>query len=240
MSINCLIIGESGTGKSTSMRNLPPDKTAIIQTVAKPLPFKNKMKPRVAINADEVVRLCHDAANAGREIIVLDDIQYVMCGEFMARSKERGFDKFTDIGANMWKLLQTSLGLPAHVRIYLLWHSENQDGRVKVKTIGKMIDEKITVEGMFSIVLRTRVQDSQYFFLTQNQGNDTTKSPFGMFPEVLIGNDLAKVDAAICEYYDLHKPEEAKPAGNIAGLVVEGSSRRPDPELEAEAAATFG
>ena len=235
MSINCLIIGESGTGKSTSLRNLPPDKTAIIQTVAKPLPFKSSIKTKVAINADDVVALCHGAASAGREIIVLDDIQYVMCGEFMARSKERGFDKFTDIGANMWKLLQMSLGLPAHVRIYLLWHAQNEDGRVKVKTIGKMIDEKITVEGMFSIVLRTRVQDGQYYFLTQNQGNDTTKSPFGMFKEALINNDLAVVDSAICSYYDLHAPV----AGNIAGLVVEGSSKKIDTELLAEAEATF-
>lgn len=234
MSINCLIIGESGTGKSTSMRNLPPDKTAIIQTVAKPLPFKSPMRPKVAIRPDDVVDLCHKAAQAGKSIIVLDDIQYVMCGEFMARSKERGFDKFTDIGANMWKLLQTSLGLPEHVRIYLLWHSENSDGRVKVKTIGKMIDEKITVEGMFSIVLRTRVQDGQYYFLTNNQGNDTTKSPYGMFPEAMIGNDLAKVDAAICEYYSLSD------SGNIAGIVVDGSSKKQDSELLAEAEATFG
>ncbi len=152
----------------------------------------------------------------------------------MARSKERGFDKFTDIGANMWRLLQTSLGLPGHVRIYLLWHAENHDGRVKAKTIGKMIDEKITVEGMFSIVLRTRVQEGGYYFLTQNQGNDTTKSPYGMFAETLIPNDLAKVDEAICEYYSLEKPQ-----GNVAGLVVDGSSKKVDTELLAEAEVTF-
>lgn len=237
MSINCLIIGESGTGKSTSMRNLKPEKTAIIQTVGKPLPFRDRgLAAKVAPTVDQAIDMMHRAVQSGREIIIIDDVQYQMAGEFMNRSKERGFDKFTDIGANMWRLLQTTLGMPQHVRVYLLWHAENYDGRVKAKTIGKMIDEKITLEGMFSIVLRTYVKDGVYSFLTQNSGNDTVKSPFQMFDSVLIPNDLVKVDEAICSYYQLGKPE----AGNIEGIINEGSSRPRDIELEAEAEAVFG
>lgn len=235
MSVNCLIIGDSGTGKSTAMRNLSPDKTAIIQSVGKPLPFRSSMKPKTASSIEQVIHLAHQAATAGREIIVLDDIQYAMCGEFMARAKEHGFQKFTDLGANIWRLLQTSLGLPEHVRIYLLWHSEYQEGRVKAKTIGKMIDEKITVEGMFSIVLRTRVDDGRYQFLTQNQGNDTTKSPYGMFADALVPNDLAIVDKAICDYYEIGKT----PVGNVAGIVVDGSSKQMDTQLLVEAEEVF-
>lgn len=238
MSVNCLVIGESGTGKSTSLRNLPLDNTAIIQVVAKPLPFRASFKTKVAGSIDLVISMIQGAVGAGRKIIVIDDVQYLLVGEFMSRAKEKGYDKFTDLGLNVWKLLQASLALPADVRIYLLWHTEfHPDGRIKAKTVGKMLDEKVTIEGMFSIVLRTCVQDGAYSFITQNQGNDTTKSPYGMFGSALIPNDLAKVDAAICDYYGINKPQEQElsPVGvDIAGVVVDGSSKATVDPVHAE------
>ena len=120
------------------------------------------------------------------------------------RSDEKGFEKFTDIGRHAWNILGAASDLTDGRRVYILAHTNTDDsGRTRCKTIGKLLDEKITVEGMFTIVLRTLVRDGQYFFATQNNGSDTTKSPMGMFDEQLIDNDLATVDNAICSYYGL-------------------------------------
>jgi len=208
VSINCLILGESGAGKSSSLRTLDPAKTAIIQTIPKPLPFRNpelKAKTRLSDRVDEIVTLMGRAVNGGNDVVVIDDAQYMMANEFFRRAKERGFDKFAEMGADAVKLLQASMALPEHVRVYLLWHVETQDGRVKAKTIGRMLDEKYTVEGVFSIVLRAMAIDGRYLFATKTNGADTTKSPYGMFEGDFIGNDLAEVDKAICSYYDIGK-----------------------------------
>src|SRR5207253_2481807 len=94
-----------------------------------------------------------------RKVIVLDDFQYVMANEFMRRSEEKGYDKFTEIGRHAWDILTNAAQLADDVRVYVLAHSEESEaGRIKVKTIGRMLDEKITVEGMFVVVLRTVVR----------------------------------------------------------------------------------
>jgi len=139
-----------------------------------------------------------------RPIIVIDDFQYVLANEFMRRSDERGYDKFTEIGRHAWDILNMANGLESSVRVYILSHTATDEfGKVKVKTIGKMLDEKITVEGMFTSVLRTVVRDGQYMFQVHNGGNDTVKTPLGLYKEDLIDNNLAEVDAKICEYYDI-------------------------------------
>lgn len=196
-----LILGKSGSGKSTSLRNFNPQDVALIQVIRKPLPFKdsNAWTPLISDDYNMIIRAC---MKTKRKIIIIDDFQYMLANEFMRRSGERGFDKFTEIGRHTWDVFDAMLKLPDDVRVYILSHTEEtESGQIKMKTIGKMLDEKITLEGMVTIVLRSVVQDGQNFFSTRNNGSDTTKAPMGMFEDDLIDNDLAAVDAAICNYY---------------------------------------
>lgn len=218
MSITTFILGESGTGKSTSLRNLDPAKTLLIQAIRKPLPFKSKgWKVRASLKSEGNIIQTDDPVLTERllrqsphEVVVLDDFQYVMANEFMRRTDERGFDKFTEIGRHAWDILSAANQLADHRRVYILAHTDtDQNGKTKIKTIGKMLDEKITLEGMVTIVLRTQVRDGHYTFATQNNGNDTCKSPMGMFADQFIPNDLAEVDRSICEFYDLAPLPEA-------------------------------
>lgn len=222
MSIASIILGESGTGKSASLRNLDPAKTLLIQAIPKPLPFKAKGWGRYnradrtgnTIVTDNSVTI--EAAIKSLTqfpIVVIDDWQYILANEFMRRSEEKGFEKFSDIGRHAWDILRAAGKLAKHRRVYIMAHTTTDDlGRTKIKTIGKLLDEKITVEGMVTICLRTHVSDGRYSFSTTNNGYDTTKSPMGMFADPLIENDLAFVDAAICDYYELMETEsEAVP-----------------------------
>lgn len=214
MSIATMIIGESGSGKSRSIKNLDPAKTLLIQAVPKPLPFKNGGAWRkitkedtsgsvvVSDNAANICTMIGRASNLGKEIIVIDDAQYIMANEFMRRSHEKSYDKFNDIGRNFWDIIQAATGAPDHVRVYVLSHTQTDDmGRIKAKTIGKMLDDKITIEGLFTIVLRATKTDGKYYFRTQTSGMDTCKSPEEMFESEAVENDLAAVDAAITAYY---------------------------------------
>lgn len=210
MSIAAFILGESGTGKTTSLRNLKPAETLLIQSIKKPLPFRSSGWAYVSkdggnmIVSDQSAQIINAMQKTRRPVIVLDDFQYVLANEFMRRTEERGYDKFTEIGRHAWDILCAAAALPDHVRVYILSHTETSDaGRIKAKTIGRMLDEKITLEGMFSIVLRTCVVNGQYLFSTQNNGHDTTKTPLGLFEQEHIDNDLAAVDASIVDYYNL-------------------------------------
>lgn len=215
MSLATLILGESGTGKSTSLRNLNPADTLLIQTIKKPMPFRAKGWTTLGKGtSDGCIWHCDDSAKivtamsrSTRPVIVIDDFQYLLANEFMRRTEERGYDKFTEIGRHAWDVLSAASALPDSTRVYILSHTETSDaGRTKMKTLGRMLDEKITVEGMFSIVLRTRVVNDQYLFSTRNNGADTVKSPLGLFEQDLIDNDLSAVDHAICAYYDINQP----------------------------------
>ncbi|ARP86268.1 AAA family ATPase [Bordetella genomosp. 9] len=211
MSIVTMVLGESGTGKSASLRNLDPADTLLIQAVKKPLPFRSGNWKRFDKEAcpegnifqtDAAANIIALMQRTRRKVIVVDDFQYVMANEFMRRTDERGFDKFTEIGKNAWDILNAAASLQEDVRVYLLSHVETtESGRTKIKTIGKMLDEKITLEGMVTIVLRTVIRDGQYLFATRNNGSDTTKTPMGLFEQDLIDNDLAAVDQAIFDYY---------------------------------------
>lgn len=218
MSVATMILGESGTGKSTSLRGLDPARTLLIQTIRKPLPFRSAgWKVKASMKADGNIIQTDSAEiiekamrSLPHEIVVIDDFQYMLANEFMRRSDEKGFEKFTDIGRNAWNVLRAATDLADDRRVYILCHSATDDlGRTKMKTIGKLLDEKITPEGMVTICLRTVVRDGQYLFATQNNGADTTKSPMGMFDELLIDNDLAEVDTAICDYYGIGVEAEA-------------------------------
>lgn len=203
MAVSCMILGVSGTGKSASMRNCDKDKFALVNVAKKPLPFKGKFTE--VYQGDNYQDAVNFMKKCKAKSIVIDDAQYLMGNEFMRRVTERGYDKYSEMAQNMWKLLNfINQDLPADKIVYLLGHIErDQEGNEKFKTMGKLIDQCINVEGTCTIVLKTHVADGQYSFLTQNSGHDTVKSPIGMFPSYAIDNDLNYVDEKIRNYYEI-------------------------------------
>lgn len=211
MSIATLILGQSGTGKSTSLRNLNPSDVLLIQSIKKPLPFKSKdWKPLtseggsiyVSDNAEQIIKVMNKCT---RPIIIIDDMQYIMANEYMRRAQETGFNKFTEIGKKTWDIFNAASSLADDKRVYLLSHTEEGDsGKTKIKTIGKMLDEKITLEGMVTVCLQTAIINEQFVFMTKNNGQNTVKSPIGLFESEHIENDLNAVDQAICAYYEIN------------------------------------
>jgi len=197
MGIAVMIMGESGTGKSTSIRNLKG--AGIINVYGKPLPFKNELK---VANIDNCEKIIYALQKAETDVIIIDDFQGLLVTQFMGRAKENGYQKYTDMALGYYNVIRAVQALPANKRVYFLSHIErDQSGYEKVKTIGKLLDEKITVEGLFTIVLKTAVINNKYYFQTHNSGSDTVKSPMDMFSEDLIPNDLAEVDRVIYQYY---------------------------------------
>jgi hypothetical protein len=209
MSIATMVLGQSGTGKTTSLRNMDPRTTLLIQVIPKPLPFRSKEWKPVKehgniIVANESADICQLMRRTTRPIIVVDDLQYLLATEFMNRAHEKGYDKFTEMARHYYDVLTAAMTLPAEKRVYLLSHTDTSDtGQVKAKTIGKLLDEKITVEGLVTIVLRTHVINGQYVFSTRNSGADTVKTPLGLFEDEHIPNDLLAVDKALQAYYEL-------------------------------------
>lgn len=208
MGIPVFILGRSGTGKSTALRNFKSTEILHINVMSKPLPFKGRFAE--TYNGDDYQGIAKAINKTKCKSIVIDDAQYLMANEFMRRSFEKGYDKFTEIANNFWTLINSVTNdLPFDVIVYFLMHTDMDDnGNEKAKTIGKLLDEKICIEGMSSIVLKTAVKDGVYSFLTQNNGHDTVKSPLGMFSTYEIENDLKKVDTTIREYWELDIPYE--------------------------------
>ena len=212
-----MILGESGTGKSTSIENLDSQETFIIQVVDKPLPFRgfkskyplrNKENPAgnrfISDRADKIIRIL-DTLNKEQKIknVIIDDSQYIMANEFMRRAKEKGYEKFTEIGQNFYALIDKANEMREDMNIIFLHHKEiSVAGISKAKTIGKLLDDKVGIEGRFSIVLTTEIEDGNYYFRTQNNGSDTCKSPKGMFADLRIPNDLDFVIKKIDEYFN--------------------------------------
>lgn len=221
MAQKILIMGESGTGKSTSMRNFTPDEIAIVNPVGKPLPFRGKydMLSNVT-DSGEIGRWMHERVHDGKKVIVVDDFQYILSIPYMNRIKEAGWDKWNDFGDNYFGIIDVCAELPEDVTVYYLTHTETLDnGITTIKLIGKLLREKITIEGLFTIVLRTQVSDGKYYFLTQNSGKDTVKSPLGMFNTYAIDNDLKYVDEKVRNYYQLDgckSDDEIKEADAVA------------------------
>jgi len=219
MSTPVLIIGESGSGKSTSIRNLDPKETFIINVLDKPLPFKgwkkmyhNPSEDKTAKcnmfssdNAKKIITIIKKINDNLPEIknIIIDDFQYVMANEFMNRSMERGYDKFTEIAKNAWSIINEAVNCRSNIVFYFLSHSDvDINGKTKCKTIGKMLDDKITIEGMFTIVLNSLVTENGYLFLTQSTDKYSAKSPMEMFDTKTIPNDLKFVSDKINEYFN--------------------------------------
>ena len=201
MGIPVLILGESGSGKSASLRNFEPDEIGIFNVASKPLPFRKKLLKVDKANYGTIMQAL---SKPSKKVYAIDDSQYLMCFEEFARAKETGYQKFTDMALNFYNLVHYIIeGLPPDVIVYFLHHTDTNDmGKIKAKTVGKMLDSKLTLEGLFSIVLLCRTDGSKHFFETQSDGYTTAKSPMEMF-EREIDNDLKMVDNTIREYFEL-------------------------------------
>lgn len=205
MGIPILILGESGSGKSASLRNFNEDEIGIFNVAGKPLPFRKKLnKIDNAKYTDIVGRLKLNKLKT----YVIDDSQYLMAFEMFDKAKETGYNKFTDIGLHFRNLVDFVIkGTPDDVIVYFLHHTETTEtGKIKAKTVGKMLDNQLTLEGLFSIVLLCKTDGKEHYFETQSDGFTTCKSPMEMF-EAKIDNDLKMVDTTIREYYELNKVE---------------------------------
>lgn len=200
MAIKTLICGLSGTGKSTSARNLK--EVAVVNPVNKPLPFKNHFEMLNGVtDSAEIIKFMKSTK---AKIIIVDDFQYLLSIPYMRRIKESGWDKYNDFASNYFDIINVCDQLPDDVTVYFMTHTETlEDGTETVKLIGKLLREKICIEGLFTTVLKTMVNDGKYYFITQNNGRDNVKSPLGMFESYAIDNDLAYVDAKIRSYYEV-------------------------------------
>lgn len=217
MSNMILIIGESGSGKSSSIRNLNHEETIIINVLDKPLPFRGFKSKYKSVSTEnnqanyfstdnyQKIRECISRINKNESIsnLILDDFQYIMANQFMKKAMEKGYDKFTEIGQNAWQIIRDLTTCRENLNCYVISHSEvDSNGKSKCKTIGKMIDDKICLEGMFTIVLHALTSDNKYKFLTQNDGVHIAKSPMGMFTDKYIDNDLNEINKRIEEYFN--------------------------------------
>lgn len=200
MGIPVLILGESGSGKSCSLRNFEPGEVGIFNVAGKALPFRKKL-PQINNAEYQIIMRCLSAPKL--KTYVIDDSQYLLCFDMFNRAKETGYNKFTDMALNFYNLIQQVIrGMPPDCIVYFLHHTETVDGKIKAKTVGKMLDEKLTVEGLFSIVLLCATDGTNHEFITQSDGCSTAKSPMDMFP-LKMDNDLKAVDAAIRSYYEM-------------------------------------
>ena len=203
MGIPVLILGDSGSGKSRSMKNLPQNEVMVLNVAGKPFPFRERL-PRVNNATYGLIKT--EFIKEAYKIYVIDDSQYLLAFEMFDRAKETGYGKFTDIAVHFKGLIQYVIKeMPDDVVVYFLHHTETLDnGKVKAKTVGKMLDNQITIEGLFSIVLLCETDGNTHRFVTQSDGFTTAKSPEGMF-QAVINNDLKFVDDTIREYWGLNK-----------------------------------
>lgn len=216
-----LIIGDSGTGKSTSIRNLTPSETFVINVLDKPLPFKGARANYVKLEGsgkehnsgnyyasdsyEAIKRILNHINGIRSDIknIVIDDFQYLLVNEFMDKALLKGFDKFSEIAQHAHELIRIcSQSMRQNLNIFFTSHIEHDvDGKTKPKTIGKMLNDKVTLEGMFTTVLHSLAEDGQYYFITQNHGKYMAKSPMGMFDSLKIDNDLNLIVEKMNEYF---------------------------------------
>ena len=213
MSIPVLIIGKSGTGKSASMRNFKKEEIDVINVESKPLPFRNDFE---TLNSDNYKDIARAIKNSKKSVVVVDDAGYLLTNNFMRGHASQGggnamFNFYNQLADDFWKLITfcKSLDKDKDKIVYIVMHEQKNDfGDIKPKSIGKLLDEKVTIEGMFTIVLRSVYHDGKYFFRTHTDGFDVVKSPINMFTEDEVDNDLKLVDATIRDFYGLGKDND--------------------------------
>lgn len=202
-----LILGKSGSGKSTSMRNFAKDELALINVNKKPLPFKGKFDSTLeSTNYEQIEKAIFSTQ---KKVIVIDDAGYLITNQFMmGHGENKGnavFELYNSLADNFYKLIKFCQEKVADDKtVYFVMHEDKNDfGDIKPKTIGKLLDEKVCVEGLFTIALRAECLNGEYVFHTKTDGSDVTKAPLGMFESETVPNDLKAVDATIRDYYEL-------------------------------------
>jgi hypothetical protein len=208
-----MIIGQSGTGKSTSLRNFKRGEASIINVSKKPLPFPCDLAVANVGNYQQIKKLMAESKSPA---IVIDDCTYLIVNEYMSQADIKGYDKYTSMAKNFWDLLNFIVNeLPDDKIVYLLGHTERgEDGREHFKTVGKMLDNTVVCEGYCTVVLKTVVEDGHYYFATHNNGYDTVKSPLGMFKDDRIDNDTKLVDTVMRDFFKMNKKSEPKEKEN--------------------------
>lgn len=200
-----MVLGKSGSGKSTSLRNFKPDEVGVFSVAGKRLPFRSELP---MVQHASYQRIAEILAANKRRCYVIDDATYLMQFDNFQRAKESGYTKFTDMAVAFQQLLQRASWTSEDTNVYFLMHPDTDEyGREKPKTIGRMLDEKLCVEGLFPIVIDARVQQGEdgrprHVFVTENDGTNLAKAPMGMLPPVM-DNDLRAVDSAIREYWGM-------------------------------------
>lgn len=202
-----LIYGRSGSGKSRSLVNFGEDEIFLVQTIKKRLPFRKAFK--YSMVTDKVDTIMAGLQKMPTKVAVIDDAGYLMTNEFMKRHSggkkgSSSFDLYNDIADSFWNLLNSVKALPDDVIVYIIMHEDTNDyGETKLRTIGKLLNDKVCIEGMCTVVLRCVIEGDQHYFLTQGTGTDVSKSPEGMFDELKIENDLKSVDERIRNFWSL-------------------------------------
>ena len=211
-SVPVLLIGKSGSGKSASLRNFKKDEIAIANVLGKPLPFKSDLE---APKVDDYNTILKAIEHTNKKVIVIDDANYLITNEFMNKSSVKGFDKYNEMGNNFFNLINGIKNVEGGKTVYLIMHEDTDDeGNVKPKTIGKLLDDKVNIQGMFTICIRSMFDNGNYIFRLKTNGQDCVKTPIGLFEEEQMENDLKLVDEKIREYYELNKEEEKKDEEN--------------------------
>ncbi len=214
MGIPVLIIGKSGSGKSASLRNCVDKDFNLVKVLNKPLPFRGKI-PSVQTDEYAKVKKCLFSSKAGS--IGIDDAGYRLTNEFMRGHSSNGmgkaiFDFYNDLADKFWNLIMCVDKLPPWKIVYFIMHEETtEQGETKARLIGKLLDNNVCVEGMFTIILRSVAESGEYAFVTQSANGSISKTPMGMFESLTIDNDLAMVDETIRDYYELEVPESFRP-----------------------------
>lgn len=204
-SVPILLIGKSGSGKSTSLRNFKKDEVAVINVLGKPLPFRSDIK---AVKLDDYTNILNQIKLTKKDVIVIDDANYLITNEFMKNSSIKGYDKYNEMANHFFELINGIKNIDGGKTVYLIMHEDVDDnGNVKPKTIGKLLDEKVNIQGMFTICIRAMFENGKYIFRLKTNGQDCVKTPFGMFDTDEMDNDLKAFDNVVREYYSLNNTE---------------------------------
>ena len=176
--------------------------------LGKPLPFKSDIEAPKVDNYEVILKAI---ANTKKKVIVIDDANYLITNEFMNKSSVKGFDKYNEIGSHFFDLINGIKNIQGGKTVYLIMHEDSdENGNIKPKTIGKLLDDKVNIQGMFTICIRSMFENGNYIFRLKTNGQDCVKTPFGMFETDSMENDLKEFDKIVREYYDLDKKEEEK------------------------------
>lgn len=206
-SIAVLLIGGSGTGKTCSFRNMPANETAIINVTNKPLPYKDKGQK--VVSTKDYTQIISAIKGTKKRALIIDDSGYLMSFENFDKANIKSYDKFTTMAQNYYKLIEASRDLDKEKICYIVMHEEvDEDGKLKPKAIGKMLNQQLCIEGLFTIVLRYKYENGQYLIQTKTDGSSVVKSPIDLFEENEVPNDLYEIDKKIRDYYGFKQLEE--------------------------------